>query len=143
LEALFENVARRFAARARSVDRQVRVDPTSAVVDADPVRIEQALDNLVDNALAYGAGDVVLFAALTAGVVELHVTDGGPGFDDTFLPRAFERFSRADEARGGGGAGLGLSIVHLIASAHGGRVGATNRLQGGADVWLTVRRSAS
>jgi two-component system, OmpR family, sensor kinase len=73
----------------------------------------------------------------------LHVTDGGPGFDQAFLPRAFERFSRADEARGGGGAGLGLSIVQLIASAHGGSVGATNLLQGGADVWLTVRRSLS
>jgi signal transduction histidine kinase len=143
LEGLFENVARRFAARARSVDRQVRVDPTSAIVDADPVRVEQALDNLVDNALAYGAGDVVLFAELADGVVELHVTDGGPGFDETFLPRAFERFSRADEARGGGGAGLGLSIVQLIASAHDGSVGATNRPQGGADVWLTVRRSVS
>jgi signal transduction histidine kinase len=143
LEGLFENVARRFAARARSIDRQVRVDPTSAIVDADPVRVEQALDNLVDNALAYGAGDVVLFAESTDGVVELHVADGGPGFDEAFLPRAFERFSRADEARGEGGAGLGLSIVQLIASAHGGSVGAANRAQGGADVWLTVRRSMS
>jgi signal transduction histidine kinase len=143
LEELFENVARRFAARARSADRQVRAAPTSAIVDADPARVEQALDNLVDNALAYGAGDVVLFAEPADGVVELHVTDGGAGFDEAFLPRAFERFSRADEARRGGGAGLGLSIVQLIASAHGGSVGATNRPQGGADVWLTVRRSTS
>jgi signal transduction histidine kinase len=140
---LFENVARRFAARARGVDRQVRVDPTSAIVDADPVRVEQALDNLVDNALAYGAGDVVLFARSTDGVVELHVTDGGAGFDEAFLPRAFERFSQADEARGGGGAGLGLSIVDLIARAHGGSAGAANRLEGGADVWLTLHRSSS
>jgi signal transduction histidine kinase len=143
LDGLFENVARRFAARARGAGRDVRADPTSAVVDADPARVEQALDNLVDNALAYGAGEVVLFAESSDGVVELHVTDGGAGFDEAFLPRAFERFSRADESRGGGGGGLGLSIVQLIASAHGGSVGAANRPQGGADVWLSVCRFRS
>ena len=94
----------------------------------------------MDNALSYGAGDVVLFAHPTDNVVELHVTDRGRGFDEVFLPRAFERFSRAEEVRGGNGSGLGLSIVQLIASAHGGSVGATNRVQGGADVWLSVNR---
>ncbi len=143
LEGVFENVARRFAARARGAGRNVRAEPTSVVVDADPARVEQALDNLVENALSYGAGDVVLFAASIDGVVELHVTDAGPGFDEAFLNRAFERFSQADEARGGGGAGLGLSIVQLIAAAHGGSAGAANRPQGGADVWLSVRRSRS
>ena len=43
--------------------------------------------------------------------VELHVADSGEGFDKDFLPRAFDRFSRADDARSRGGAGLGLSIV--------------------------------
>lgn len=141
LSALFQSVARRFAARARGTGRDVRAEPTSAIVDADPARVEQALDNLVDNALSYGAGDVVLFATSSNGVIELHVADGGPGFDDAFLARAFERFSQADEARGGGGAGLGLSIVQLIAAAHGGSVGAANRSGGGADVWLSVPRS--
>jgi two-component system, OmpR family, sensor kinase len=140
LEGLFENVARRFAVRARGAGRAVRVERTSAIVDADPARIEQALDNLVDNALSYGGGDIVLFAEPSDGAVELHVTDTGPGFDQAFLVRAFERFSQADEARGGGGAGLGLSIVQLIASAHGGSAGAANRPGGGADVWLSVRR---
>lgn len=143
LDGVFENVARRFAARARSAGRDVRAEPTAAIVEADPARVEQALDNLVDNALSYGAGDVVLFAASSNGVVELHVSDGGPGFDEAFLARAFERFSQSDEARGGGGAGLGLSIVQLIAVAHGGGVGAMNRPQGGADVWFSVRRFAS
>jgi signal transduction histidine kinase len=143
VEGLLENVARRFAARASGAGRAVNVVPTSVIVDADPTRIEQALDNLVDNALSYGAGDVVLFAHPTDNVVELHVTDRGPGFDEVFLPRAFERFSRAEEVRGGNGSGLGLSIVQLIATAHGGSVGATNRIQGGADVWLSVNRSMS
>ena len=140
---LFENVARRFAVRAHNGNRQVRVDPTSDIVDADPDRIEQALGNLVDNALSYGTGEVVLSAQSSDGVVELHVSDRGPGFDESFLPRAFERFSRAEHDRGGGGAGLGLSIVELIARAHDGSVGAANLRDGGADVWLSVRRFAS
>jgi signal transduction histidine kinase len=71
----------------------------------------------------------------------LHVTDAGPGFPAGFLERAFDRFSRADEARTTGGSGLGLSIVALIAQAHGGSVGAANRVDGGADVWLVLPRA--
>ena len=70
----------------------------------DPARIEQALANLVENALVHGAGDVELFAVeRRTGVVELHVADRGAGFPDGFLERAFDRFSRADEARSEGG----------------------------------------
>lgn len=143
LRPLFEDVTRRFAARARDAGRAVRAVDTDAVVDADRARVEQALDNLVDNALAYGAGDVVLSAETDNGRVEVHVADSGAGFDEAFLGRAFERFSRADEARGRGGSGLGLSIVQLIAAAHGGDAGAENRPGGGADVWLSLPRSNS
>ncbi|HUZ80692.1 MAG TPA: HAMP domain-containing sensor histidine kinase, partial [Gaiellaceae bacterium] len=143
LAELFEGVAVRFANRARETGRHVRALPTNDFVDGDPVRLEQALDNLVENALTHGEGQVEIFAAGNDGVVELHVRDHGPGFDDEFLLRAFDRFSRADEARGQAGAGLGLSIVQLIAQIHGGSVGAANRPDGGADVWLAVRRSVS
>ena len=108
-------------AGARGRTRALRVDVCRrSEVDADPARIEQALGNLVENALAYGAGAVVLSARAEDGRVELHVTDEGPGVPPDFLPRAFDRFSRADEARGGGGTGLGLAIVDLIARAHDG-----------------------
>ena len=50
------------------------------------------------------------------GRVAIHVTDEGAGFPEDFLPHAFERFSRADAARGRGGAGLGLAIVDTIAT---------------------------
>jgi len=70
-------------------------------------------------------------------VVEIHVTDEGAGFPDAFLERAFERFSRADEARGRGGSGLGLAIAELVAHAHGGTAGARNTASG-ADVWLSL-----
>ena len=73
------------------------------------------------------------------GRVELHVTDRGPGFPDDFIERAFERFSRADEARTSDGSGLGLAIVDSIARAHGGSAEARNRDPRGADVSISVR----
>jgi two-component system OmpR family sensor kinase len=141
VDELFSTVGERFARRAGERGQEVEAHPTSASVDADPVRIEQALANLVENALAHGAGAIDLFAVERDDVVELHVADAGAGFPGGFLERAFDRFSRADEARGRGGSGLGLSIVALIAQAHGGSVGAANRPEGGADVWLALPRA--
>jgi signal transduction histidine kinase len=141
VDELFSTVAERFTRRARERGQEVDVRLTSASVDADPARIEQALANLVENALAHGAGAIDLFVVERDEVVELHVADAGPGFPDGFLERAFDRFSRADEARSSGGSGLGLSIVALIAQAHGGSVGAANGPDGGADVWLALPRT--
>jgi two-component system OmpR family sensor kinase len=108
-------------------------------ITADPRRLEQALGNLVDNALRYGDGEVLLAAEGNgSGQIELHVRDGGPGFPPGFLDQAFERFSRAGPGRSGGGAGLGLAIVRMIACAHGGEAYAANCVSGGADVWLVI-----
>jgi signal transduction histidine kinase len=140
VDELFSTVVDRFARRARERGQELELRPASTSVSADPARIEQALANLVENALDHGAGRVDLFAVEWDDVVELHVADSGAGFPDSFLERAFDRFSRADEARSVGGSGLGLSIVALIAQAHGGSVGAANRPEGGADVWLALPR---
>lgn len=141
VDELFATVADRFARRTDEQGRDVEARATTAVVDVDSVRVEQALANLVENALAHGAGRIDLFAVARDDVVELHVADAGPGFPDGFLARAFDRFSRADDARSAGGSGLGLSIVALIAQAHGGTTGAANQPGGGADVWLTLPRA--
>jgi two-component system OmpR family sensor kinase len=138
---LFSTVAERFARRAGEQGQDIDARPTTAFVAADTARVEQALANLVDNALAHGAGTIDLFAVERDDVVELHVADMGAGFPDGFIDRAFDRFSRADEARTSGGSGLGLSIVALIAQAHGGSVGVANRPDGGADVWLALPRA--
>jgi signal transduction histidine kinase len=138
---LLATVTERFARRAHEQGRELEARPTSAFVAADEIRVEQALANLVDNALAHGAGPIDLFAVERDDVVELHVADAGSGFPAAFVERAFDRFSRADEARTTGGSGLGLSIVALIAQAHGGTVGASNRPDGGADVWLALPRA--
>lgn len=140
-EDLLTEAARRFAGRARTLGREVRVEAADSYAEADPVRVGQALVNLVDNALTHGAGTVELRAEELDGLVELHVRDEGDGFPEEFGGRAFDRFSRADEARGRGGSGLGLSIVDLVARAHGGDVGLRNRRGGGADVWLSVPRA--
>jgi signal transduction histidine kinase len=140
-EDVLARVAARYAGAGSQAGRSVVAEETGVVLEADPDRLVQALGNLVDNALAHGAGSVTLFAYERGDAVELHVADDGKGFPDEFLPRAFDRFSRADEARGRGGTGLGLSIVDLIATAHGGSAGASNRSGGGADVWVSLPRA--
>lgn len=139
---LFETVAERFGARAASADRSLVVgDGAGLLVSGDRLRLEQALTSLVDNALRHGTGEIRLSAQPENGSVALHVTDEGAGFPEDFLPHAFERFTRADAARGRGGAGLGLAIVDTIATAHDGTARAANRPEGGADVWLTLPAS--
>ena len=136
---LLDSVAGRFAARAGDAGVELEVDaPAGLEAVGDRARLEQALGNLVDNALRHGAGPVRLEAERANGSVALRVSDAGAGFADDMLPRAFERFSRADGARSGSGAGLGLAIVAAIAQAHGGRASAANRPGGGAEVTLVL-----
>jgi signal transduction histidine kinase len=138
---VLESVRDAFATRAVAEGRAVEADAADGLpLDADRLRLEQALGNLVDNALRHGAGPVLLRADRVDGRVELHVLDEGPGFPAALLPHVFERFRRGDEARSGSGAGLGLALAALVAEAHGGSAGAANREGGGADVWLSLPR---
>ena len=138
---LLRVVGDRFATRAAQAGRRLSLDGPHADVVADRLRIEQALGNLVDNALRHGGGEISLRLAENDGFVELHVLDEGSGFAPDFLGRAFDRFARPDEARARGGSGLGLAIAAMIARAHGGTAGARDRPGGGADVWLALPRS--
>jgi heavy metal sensor kinase len=118
---LAEAVRARFARQAAEQGRPLTVAvPAGTALRGDRARLEQALGNLVDNALRYGAGPVELTARPGGEWVELVVADHGGDLDPAFAARAFERFSRADPARGPGGTGLGLAIVRAIAEAHGG-----------------------
>ena len=107
-------------------------------VEADRLRLEQALGNLVENALEHGGGEITLRAMEASGEVAIHVEDRGPGFAPRFIGRAFDRFSRGDSSRGGDGTGLGLAIVEAIAHAHRGSAHAANRDDAGADVWINL-----
>src|SRR4051812_35561086 len=144
---LLQEAATRAGAAARARGREITVDgpdgdSSAAAVLADRDRAAQALDNLVTNALRYGEGKIELSAQPDGDLVELHVADDGHGFPDDIIDHAFERFGRGNEARAGGsGSGLGLSIVEVVARAHGGRAGVRNRPDGGADAWIGLPRA--
>jgi signal transduction histidine kinase len=136
---LLATVSERFRARASQSARPLVVgDGAELAIEGDRLRLEQALTNMVDNALRHGDGEVRIWAVQRDARIELHVGDRGPGFPMEFLPHALERFSRADVARGRGGSGLGLAIVETIALAHGGRAEVANDPSGGADAWIEV-----
>ena len=86
---------------------------------ADRLRVEQAVTNLVDNALRHGAGAVVVRARRAGEAIELSVEDAGDGVPPEDAEEVFGRFVRGPSADGRG-AGLGLAIVRAIARAHGG-----------------------
>jgi two-component system, OmpR family, sensor kinase len=138
---LLHTVAERARRRASPAGPTITVsDPGATRVHADRDRLEQALDNMLSNALRYAAAEVEVTARVSEDLVELHVLDDGPGFPTDFIPHAWERFARADAARTDDGAGLGLSIVRTIAELHDGHASVANRASGGADVWITLPR---
>jgi heavy metal sensor kinase len=141
VDGLLADTAVRFARRASESGRAIHIAAMPIDVYGDRLRLEQALANLLENALRHGDGDITLTAAEIGDTITLHVSDAGPGFPPDFLPRAFARFSRADEARTGPGTGLGLAVVSEIAAAHGGTTAATNLPDGGADVFLIIPRA--
>lgn len=136
---VLHRVQQRFATRSRELGRAISVEaPPTAAVDADPLRVEQALENLITNALDHGDGSITLRAEPGIDGIALHVLDEGPGYDERFIARAFDRFSRANNARSAGGTGLGLAIVELIAHAHGGTARVANRPEGGSDASISL-----
>ncbi|HEY2056523.1 MAG TPA: ATP-binding protein [Solirubrobacterales bacterium] len=135
--ALLATVAGRYPAEKVEVGEVPEGERQTMTIRADRSRLEQALGNLLDNALAHGAPPVRLSVVRRPGSVEFHVTDAGGGFPPDFIPQAFDRFSQASPGDGGSGTGLGLAIVRAIAEAHGGTAGAGNR-DGAADVWFAL-----
>ncbi|MFI1000221.1 sensor histidine kinase [Streptomyces galbus] len=119
--------AHRVAADTAGVTLRTRADGTPWL-DADPVRLRQALGNLVTNAVRHTprGGTVTLSAGREGDRVVLEVADTGTGIAAEDLPHVFERFWRAEKSRSRrtGGSGLGLSIVRHLVAAHGGTAGA-------------------
>ena len=129
--------------RARAASRQrVDVDVPEELppVLVDPVRLDQVLTNLLDNARTYAAASPVQLVARPAGdAVELRVVDHGPGIPGPERERVFDQFYRLKEGgRRPEGTGMGLAICRGIVQAHGGslRVGTTPG--GGASFVLTL-----
>jgi two-component system sensor histidine kinase BaeS len=136
--------AHRVAARAAGVALRTETD-AGAWLDADPVRMRQALGNLVSNALRHTPADgtVTLAARRDGDDVVLTVTDTGSGIAPEDLPHVFDRFWRAEKSRSRrtGGSGLGLPIVRHLLAAHDGTAEAAS--QPGQGAVFTLRLPAA
>ena len=119
------------------VERRIAAD--AATVQGDPAKLQDALRNLLENAVnnSPDGGLVVMETRREGSRLQISVIDDGPGIPPSDLLRIFERFYRVDKARtregkDPGGTGLGLSIVRHLVELHGGRVSAANRRERGA-----------
>lgn len=125
----------------------IRFSAESAVnVIGDRLRLKQVLVNLLDNALKYTAegGAVELIVRAESGRALLGISDNGIGIATEQVPFVFDRFYRTDKARTRttGGAGLGLSIVKAIATAHDGRVSLSSKEGEGTTFWVDLPLAA-
>lgn len=124
-------------------DREVQIEtrcPHELFIAADPVRIAQALGNLVDNAIKYTprGGKVEVSATQKAGRVFMVVQDTGIGMGPEEIPRIWERLYRSDQSRSQKGLGLGLSLVKAIVEAHKGEVGVSSEPSKGSVFTLSL-----
>ena len=133
IERVFAGVARRFErdAAAANVTIRTRVDPAADQIVADPDRLDQAISNLVANALRHtpAGGTIDLDAAVGNDGCRIAVLDSGRGIAPEHLAHVFERFYKVDASRTSGlvGSGLGLSIVKAIVERHGGTIAVTSQ----------------
>ncbi len=130
---------------------EVEEMPAARCVAAlDPERITQAMLQLAQNAVTHGGGELAIGSSVDVGAsgerdsrvdgprLRLWVRDYGPGVDDDTKTQIFNRFYQGGGARARGGSGLGLSIVRVIARAHGGDVSVEDAEGGGARFTITV-----
>jgi two-component system phosphate regulon sensor histidine kinase PhoR len=121
----------------------VDVPPNFPTIRADRVRLQEALYNLLDNAVKYSRehGEIRLVARQRDEKIVLSVSDDGIGISKEDLPRVFERFYRVDKARTAKsirGTGLGLAIVKHIAQLHGGHVEAESESEKGTTIRVVL-----
>jgi two-component system, OmpR family, sensor kinase len=132
VDEIFERVSERHAQLAHDKGVEIVIDPHADDIRmvGDPMRLEQAVQNLAANALRHTppGGVVQLGASRVDERIRLTVTDNGAGISPEHLPHVFDRFYKADQSRlHAGGSGLGLSIVKAIVERHGGTVGVRSR----------------
>jgi signal transduction histidine kinase len=133
VERVLDGVARRFErdAVAANVTIRTRVDPSIDQIVVDPGRLDQALSNLVANALRHtpSGGTIDLEGTSNADGCELRVIDSGSGIAPEHVANVFERFYKVDSSRTSGtaGSGLGLSIAKAIVERHGGTIAVDSR----------------
>ncbi len=151
------DVAEVVAEVARGVEAMARDQAVTLTVDSavdlhaavDPDQLGRAIRNVVGNAISHSAAGAVVRLAVwaTASEVEVRISDQGPGIAPDDLPHVFERFYRADRARGAGvggrsGSGIGLTIARELLAANGGRVMVERTGPDGTTFLITLPRVA-
>jgi two-component system phosphate regulon sensor histidine kinase PhoR len=141
LTTILDDYRARPAAAGRRLEHNL--DPVIGELHLDPLKITQALENLLDNALKYTPPTALVHVSARRsgpGEVEVAVRDNGPGIPAADLPHIFERFYRVDKGRSRdkGGTGLGLSIVKHIIQLHGGQVRAESTEGQGSVFYFTL-----
>ena len=125
------------------VTRQIKVllPENLPLVMIDLVLMTQVLINLLDNSLKYSPLDeeITISGYSDSSWIVLEVADRGPGIPEQDLQRVFDKFYRIPIPEGAGGTGLGLSICKGIVEAHGGRITAENRKNGGVRMMVRLR----
>jgi two-component system, OmpR family, sensor histidine kinase MprB len=134
LDELTRDAIERAERRARGLGFESKLQPS--LVHADAQRLGRAISNMLDNACKWSPPGGTVEVAVDGGKVT--VRDHGPGFPKGDLDKVFDRFWRADEARGLPGSGLGLAIVQRVAEEHDGSARASNAADGGAVVSLEL-----
>jgi two-component system sensor histidine kinase KdpD len=140
-EALIEDVAERLRPVTSQHRLRIEVPHDLPPVWLDPVEIGEVVYNLVENAAKYAPPrtEITLHAGREGGVLGVSVSDHGPGVPATALANLFDPFYRVIDGRPRAqGLGLGLAIVKGLVEAHGGRVWAENRPEGGARFTFTL-----
>jgi signal transduction histidine kinase len=126
----------------RGISLWVEPSPALPAVEADPGRMAQVMENLVNNALCYTpqGGEISLSVEADGNTVKLRVRDNGAGIAPEDLPFVFDRFYRADESlqRSGTESGLGLAIAKSIVEAHGGSISVESVLGQGTTFTVTL-----
>jgi two-component system OmpR family sensor kinase len=142
LHALVDEAVAEAATAGPDHEWSVDAPETPVRVVGDPVRLHQAVANLLANARSHtpDGTSVTLTLSHDERTAVIEVRDDGPGFPENLLPRVTERFARGDasRARATGGSGLGLAIVKAIAEAHGGTVTVANAVGGGGLVRIVL-----
>ena len=134
LDELTRDAIERAARRARGIGFEPRLD--YSLVHVDPQRVGRAISNMLDNATKWSPPGGRVEVDVHEG--RITVRDHGPGFPNGDLDKVFDRFWRADDARGKPGSGLGLAIVQRVAEEHDGTARAANAPDGGAVVRLEL-----
>jgi two-component system sensor histidine kinase MprB len=134
LDELTRDAIERAERRVRGISFERRLQPS--LVNADPQRVGRAISNMLDNAAKWSPPGGRIQVEVKDGRVT--VRDHGPGFPGGDLDKVFDRFWRADEARGKPGSGLGLAIVQRVGEEHAGVARASNAPDGGAVVSLEL-----